>query len=201
MNEQAVAGSETHSFLDNITLEHVLYAVIVALAALLRLGDLGIIPLSPDEAFNAVAVWDFWKNPGTAPSIGSPLYFSLTVFLSQIFGFSDTSMRIVPALFGMALVPMPWFLRDRIGQIGALIAGLLFAISPTLVLASRTAGGQSAALFAGMLVFVAWLRFYETKDDGWLYGIAAGLAIGFISGKIFFSIILCQKLIIAPTPV
>ncbi len=50
MNEQAVAGSETHSFLDNITLEHVLYAVIVALAALLRLGDLGIIPLSPDEA-------------------------------------------------------------------------------------------------------------------------------------------------------
>ncbi len=103
-------------------------------------------------------------------------------------------MRIVPALFGMALVPMPWFLRDRVGQIGALIAGLLFAISPTLVLASRTAGGQSAALFGGMLVFVAWLRFYETADDRWLYGIAAGLAIGFISGEIFFSIILCLLL-------
>ncbi|GMQ78378.1 MAG: hypothetical protein BMS9Abin02_0884 [Anaerolineae bacterium] len=190
MNEQIAARSETDSFLDNITLEHVLYGVIIALAALLRLGDLGIIPLAPDEAYNALAVWDFWKNPGTEPSIGSPIYFSLNVFLSQLIGFSDTSMRIVPALFGMALVPMPWFLRDRVGKIGALIAGLLFAISPTLVLASRTAGGLSAALFAGMLVFVVWLRFNETKDDKWLFGIAIGLAIGFVSAEIFFSIIL-----------
>jgi hypothetical protein len=194
MNEHVTSGSETDSFLDNITLEHVLYAAIIALAALLRLGDLGIIPLSPDEAFNALAVLDFWKIPGTEPSIISPLYFSLNVFLSQLIGFSDTSMRIVPALFGMALVPMPWFIRDRVGQIGALIAGLLFAISPTLVLASRSAGGQSAALFAGMLVFVAWHRFNETKDDKWLYGIAIGLAIGFISAEIFFSIILCLLL-------
>jgi hypothetical protein len=194
MNEDIIAASDTNKLLGNITLEHVLYAAIFALAALLRLGDLGIIPISPDEAFNAVAVWDFWNNPGTEPSVGSPLFFSLNVFLSQLIGFSDTSMRVVPALFGMALVPMPWFIRDRVGQIGAIIAGLLLAISPTLVLASRTAGGQSAALFAGMLVFVAWLRFNETKDDKWLYGIAVGLAIGFISAEIFFSIILCLLL-------
>ena len=182
------------SLLDRVTVTHLAYAAIIALAVILRFGHLGLIHLSPDEAFESIAVWRFWNQPGTELLIGSPLYFSLNIFFSQLLGFSDASMRLAPALFGLALVFMPWFIRDQLGKTGTLFTGAILAISPTLVLISRTAGGQSAALFAGMLVFVAWIRFNESKQEKWLYGISAGLGIGFISAPLFFNIIICMAL-------
>ena len=192
--QDSVRDDVRGSFLDKITIAHIVYAGIIVIAALLRLGDLGLIPLSPDEAAEAIGVWRFWELRGSEMLAGSPIYFSLNVFLSQLVGFSDASMRLAPALFGLAIVPMPWLIRNHMGKIGPLMTGALFAISPTLVLISRTAGGQSAALFAGMLVFVAWLRFDESKQEKWLYGIAIGLGIGFISTALFINLIICIAL-------
>ncbi|HCB49372.1 MAG TPA: hypothetical protein DEP47_07590, partial [Chloroflexi bacterium] len=82
-------------------------------------------------------------------NIGSPLYFTMTGLISQVMGYSDEVMRLVPALFGIALTVLPWFLRHRSDKLGALVASLLLAVSPTLTFTSRIAGGQSAALFFG----------------------------------------------------
>jgi len=176
--------------ISRITVAHAIYFLIVLVAAALRLLDLGFVPLSPTEATEALATWDFWQ-PGTDPvTFSSPLYFSTTVFLTQVLGFEDAVMRLVPALFGIGLVILPWILRHRIGVLGALIAGLLFALSPSLTVVSRTAGGQSAAIFAGLLCFIAWLRYQETNDKYWFFTLAGALGLGLATAPVFYSLVL-----------
>jgi hypothetical protein len=99
-------------------------------------------------------------------------------------------MRLVPALFGIGLVILPWFLRHRIGNLGAIIVSLMFALAPSLTVVSRTAGGQSAAIFAGLLCFIAWLRYQETSDNYWFYTLAVAFGLGLASAPLFYSIIL-----------
>ena len=83
-------------------------------------------------------------------------------------GADDVIGRLVPALAGMGLVLLPWLMRRWLGGIGALVAGLLLAVSPTLGVASRTADGTMLALLAGGLLLVAWLRYHEEGDRRWL---------------------------------
>jgi len=159
------------------------------MAAVLRIFDLGSSPLSPVEAQEALNVWDFWMLRTTS-SIGSPAYFTVTGQLSQILGWSDQVMRLVPAVIGVGLVLLPWFLRHRTGKLGSLTASLLLAVSPTLVAISRTAGGQSVALFAGFLVFIAWLRYQETENDRWFITLILSLILGLMSERLFYSMVL-----------
>jgi hypothetical protein len=176
------------TFLSYVTVEHGLYALIFIAAALLRLGQLGAVPLSPAEAFEAMAVWDLWNPPETLVAVGSPAYLSATTLLTQVLGFRDSVMRLAPAAFGLALVLLPWFLRHRLGRLGALTTSLLLAVSPSQTLLSRTAGGESMALFAGMLLFISWLRYQETGNVRWFYTLSAALALGLTAAPLFFGV-------------
>jgi hypothetical protein len=176
--------------ISRITVAHAIYFLIIIVAAALRLLDLGFVPLSPTEATEALATWDFWQPDSSPVTFSSPIYFSTTVFLTQVLGFTDAVMRLVPALFGIGLVILPWILRHRIGILGALLAGLLFALSPSLTVVSRTAGGQSAAIFAGLLCLVAWLRYQETSDKFWFFTLAGALGLGLVSAPVFYSLVL-----------
>ncbi len=173
-----------------ITLAHSIYFLIVIIAAILRLSDLNMVPLSPSEATEALAIWNFWLPDSETLTFASPLYFTTTAFSTQVLGFNDSIMRLIPALFGIGLVILPWFLRRRIGILGAILSGLLFTLSPGLVVASRTAGGQSSALFAGLLCFIAWLHYQETSDKRWFYILALAFGLGLASAPIFYSLCL-----------
>lgn len=157
----------------------------------MRFVNLGRLPLSPAEAEAALGVWQFWQ-PGalaegaTAVAVQSPVYFTLTALLSQLFGFGDGVMRAVPALFGVGLTLLPWLLRQRLGTVGALVASWLLAISPLTTVASRTANGHAAALFALLLLLVAWVRYAESGNPRWLYTLAGALALGLTSSVIFY---------------
>ena len=176
--------------ISRITVEHAIYFLIVIIAASLRFLDLDFVPLSPAEATEALATWNFWQADPIPTDFSSPLYFSTTAFLTQVLGFRDGVMRLVPAAFGLGLVILPWFLRHRLGQVGAIIASLLFALSPSLTMVSRTAGGQSAAVFFGLLCFIAWLRYQETGVNYWFYTLAVALGLGLASAPVFITLVL-----------
>ena len=106
-----------HGLISRITVEHAIYFLIVIVAAVLRLLDLDLVPLSPSEATEALASWSFWQPDDAPVTIASPIFFSTTVFLTQVLGFNDAVMRLVPALFGISLVILPWFLRHRLGNV------------------------------------------------------------------------------------
>ena len=195
--ERTPAATESpagDSYLSRVTVEHALYAFIFIAAAILRLGQLGTVPLSPSEAFEALAVWDLWNPPDNPIAVGSPAYLTASSLLAQALGFGDTVMRLAPAAFGLTLVLLPWFLRHRLGRLGALVTSLLLALSPAHTLVSRTAGGESIALFAGMLLFISWLRYQESGNVRWFYAASASVALGLASGPTFFGIALTVAL-------
>jgi hypothetical protein len=184
---QAIHRQPVAGWLSRLTVADGLLGLVLLAAALLRLANLGHLPLSDAEAVEALAVWQFWQ-PGTAVLAPiSPAYFSLTGWLTQLFGFGDNVMRFMPALFGLGLVYLPWLLRHRLGTQGALVTAVLLTISPLNTIAARTAGGDSIALFALLLLFIAFIRYQETAATRWLYTLFAALALGLTSSALFYS--------------
>jgi hypothetical protein len=198
---QAVHRQPVAGWLSRLTVADGLLALVLLAAAILRLANLGYLPLSDAEATQALAVWQFWQ-PETATSAGStplsssvqavlapgsPAYFSLTSWLTQLVGFGDGVMRLVPALFGVGLAYLPWLLRHRLGTQGALVTAVLLAISPLNSVVSRSAGGDSIAIFALLLLFIAFIRYQETAAARWLYTLFAALGLGLTSSAVFYS--------------
>jgi hypothetical protein len=180
------ATSRQH-WLERVSVEHALFGAAVVLGAALRLSALASAPLSPDEVAQGLAVWQL-SQPGTPAALaGSPAYVTLTTLVAQVGGFTDSLMRLVPALFGLATVLLPYFLRHRTGRVGALTASFLLAISPTVAFAARTAGGDALALFAGGLALVAWLRVRAGGRRAWYLALAAALALGLTSTPLFYT--------------
>ncbi len=173
-----------------LTMAQLLFILILAVAAILRFGLLGIRPLDAEEARQALAVWQHWQ-PQAAPAPGfsaSPAYFTFTAPLFALLGASDAMARLAPAIFGVLTVALPWLWRSSLGQGGALAVSALLAVSPSLNMVSAAAGGDAFAVFAALLLFFVCLRY---RDDGrryWLIATAAALGLGLASAPLFYSL-------------
>lgn len=134
--------------------QQVVFFVIFALAALIRLLSLGGAPLSDAEASLGLQA----LPSGMGPSIlwsGEPLYLSLTGLLFRLYDQTNFNARIIPALFGLGLVFLPILFHKQIGRMTAIILAGLLAFDPALISLSRTAGSGAIALFFAGLSF--WL--------------------------------------------
>ena len=120
--------------------------LIVLLAAALRLTDLDRKPMHGDEANQAVKTGEL-INAGRyrydpIDHHGPTLYYAAFVatWLSGQHHFSETqetTLRLVPALFGIALVFILWPIRKTLGTPALLTFALLITISPAFVYYSR----------------------------------------------------------------
>ncbi|MFO7539435.1 MAG: glycosyltransferase family 39 protein [Chloroflexota bacterium] len=182
---------------ERITIAHSLLALILLAAGLMRLVNLGKLPLSPAEAEAALAVWQFWQAGEMTIAPTSPAYFLLTLLITPVLGFSDASVRLVPALVGLVLVALPWLLRPQIGTVAALTGSLLLAVSPLATITARTAGGEALALLALLLLVVGLIRYREAGETGWLYPAGFGLALGLTSAPLFYTGLLALVLAVA----
>ncbi len=172
---------------ERITIAQALLGLILLAAAIMRLGQLGKLPLSPAEAEAALAVWQVWQAGDVTIMPTSPAYFLLTLLLTPVLGFSDATVRLIPALAGLGLVALPWLLKRPLGTIGALTASFFLAISPLAAITARTAGGDALALFALLLLVVGLIRYLEAEETGWLYLIGLALALGLTSAPLFYT--------------
>ena len=183
--ETTVKSNQAH-ILSRLTIADGLVFLLGIAAAVMRFIDLGKLPLSPNEATEAWSVWQFWQPVGTG-SAASPAYFSLTSLLLPLLGDNDAVMRLIPALFGLGIVLLPWLLRRQLGVIGALTTSLLLAVSPIQAIISRTAGGDALALFAILFMMTALLRYNKTKSPHWFVALFAILAVGLTSSPLFYA--------------
>lgn len=176
--------------LAGLTVADGLMALIVAAAALLRFGDLGGPLLSSAEATAALPNWQFWSaGPLTMP-VASPAYFAFSHLVMALGGRGDAAARLAPAVFGLLTVALPWLWRGQARPVGWLVAGLFLAVSPLLVIVSRTAGGDAIALFAVMLLAVAGLNRRGAEDTAarrWAIVAGAALGLGLTSSPLFYS--------------
>jgi 4-amino-4-deoxy-L-arabinose transferase-like glycosyltransferase len=143
-------------------------ALITAFGAALRLALLARQPLGVDEDFTAVVVGrPLGEMLGVVGRDSAPpLFYVLEWLVAQIAG-GPAALRLVPALAGIALVPLLAALARRVrGDAAGLWAAAFAALLPTTLLASENARMYS---LAGTLVVAATLllwRAVERPDAG-----------------------------------
>ncbi len=161
--------------------ELALYAGLLLIALVMRLWDLGSRAMHHDESLHAVYGWYLYTGRGYIhdPMMHGPFQFHGIAFMYFLFGDSEYTARLLPALFGTALVALPYFLRSRLGILGALFTAGLLAFSPALLYFSRFAREDIyMAVWALGLVIAVW-KYLDTQQHRYLYLTAALLALAF----------------------
>lgn len=148
-----------------LTVEITLWGLLFVTAVGLRLLRLDSAPLNAHEARGALAALRFSHGQGPPATMGySPALFSGQWLTFLIFGANDLTARFLPALAGSVLVLTPALLRPQLGRLGALATGTLFALSPTALILSRTASGDTLVALGAMLCVGALWRYLYGVD-------------------------------------
>jgi uncharacterized protein (TIGR03663 family) len=184
---QAEPSEIPHSLLSSVTVEVGLYAVLALFAFAVRLFHSGSSPLGADEARQALASWH-WITGVADSHTGSPLLFTGNALVFALFGPSDANARFIPVLAGSGLVLVPALLRYELGRLGALIASLLLAISPSLLLFSREANGAIVAVTCGAAAIAFGWRYLVERQSRDLSLASVTMALGLLSAREFWTI-------------
>ena len=177
----------------SLTVEVVLYLIIALVAVVLRLYNLDGRPMQAGEAAQALAAWRAAQGlpQGSALAQHSPLIFTTNMFLFALFGANDFLARLVPALSGALLVIGPYFLRQRLGRMGALAASLLLAISPSVLFFSRYLGGEIIVAACALAMTWGLFDYLDHRQPKHLYlaAVALGLALSAGAGTYTFVLV------------
>ena len=117
--------------------EKLIITLIIILAILSRFLLLGNRVMSHDEVNHVVPAYNLYKGMGYAhdPVTHGPFQFHVLALAYFLFGDNDFASRVPAALFSVAAIIFVIFAFKRyLGRIGALIGGVLFLISPFLLL-------------------------------------------------------------------
>jgi hypothetical protein len=154
---------------------------IVALAIALRLARLGTFPYWHDEVHNLLASEDLYSTAiqGKLISNHPPLPYILAAGWRALgLGGSEWTMRLLPALFGVAAVPALFALARRLfDEKTGLIAAFLLAIAPLHVHHSQDLKEYIYLPFVACLIGLFLYKAVETNRwrDWFAYGALAGL--------------------------
>ena len=166
------------------------YAFIVIVALGSRMWDVGGRSMHYDEVLHA---WYAWLYAGGSPYHHTPLthgpfLFHVAAATYKLFGSSDVTARLVPALFGTALVAVPYFLRKELGRPAALMAGVMLAASPTILYFGRFIRNDIyMAVWVLALVAVIW-RYMERPRSSMMVAWAALWALAFTTKESSFMV-------------
>ena len=179
------AAGITHRLKSIFTFERV-FLLILILAFILRFWQLDLKLLHHDEAIHSWFSYELltkgaWQYD---PSYHGPFLYFVTAGMFALIGPSDFAARLLPSLFGFAIIPLVYCIY-RIGYINknqTLIAALLIAISPDMVYFSRFLRHDIFMLFFTMLLLVAILYYFERGTTRFA-ALAAIAAAGALSCK------------------
>jgi uncharacterized protein (TIGR03663 family) len=158
------AAGFTHKIKSIFTFERIFFLILI-LAFILRFLLLDLKLLHHDEAIHSWFCYELltkgaWQYD---PSYHGPFLYFVTTGIFALLGPSDLVARLLPSLFGFAIIPLVYCIH-RIGYINknqTLLAALLIAISPDMVYFSRFLRHDIFMLFFTMLLFVAILYWFE----------------------------------------
>ncbi len=172
----------------SIPLRWVALVSITALAAALRLVDLGAVRLDPfyDAAVRSMGV--SWHNfflgayePSGSVAIDKPpVDLWLQVASVKLLGWSSMSLKLPEALAGIVSTPLLYAaVRRPFGTLAGLSAAAVLAVLPIEVITARS--DTMDAVMMMLLVVALWtaVRASETGRTAWLLGGAAVLGLAF----------------------
>jgi uncharacterized protein (TIGR03663 family) len=157
-----------------------LFLAIFFLGLFLRLFALDLKLFHHDEAVHAWFSYNLMTEGSYVydPMYHGPFLYYVTAAMFKLFGDTDLVARILPALFGAAIIPLIYgiYRLGYLDQRQTLVAALFVAVSPNLVYFSRFLRHDIFQLFFTVLILVALLAYLERGRLR--YALLAGLAIG-----------------------
>ncbi len=157
----------------------IVIAVLFAVAGALRLWDLPLAPFHNDEGVNGWFTSQLLRTGTWAydpANYHGPTLFYATALSGLLVGLGDTSMRLAPAVFGLATLALVLLAGRWIGRAGAIAAAALLAVSPGMVFFSRYAIHEMLLVcFTLALVLASW-RWWETGRARFLLAAAIAAA-------------------------
>ena len=167
------------STLFSLNWETGLYALFLIIAVLTRFWDLGSRAMAHDESLHALYSWKLYAGQGYRhnPMMHGPFLFHANALIYFLFGDSDYTTRVVPALFGVVLVVLPYFLRRWLGRTGALVTSAMLLISPSFLYYSRYIRNDIYIAVWTMLMVIALFGYIAEHKSRYLYLGAAALSL------------------------
>ena len=138
-------------------------------AAFIRLYWIGLKPFHHDEGVNGWFLTNLvrqgaWKYD--PQNYHGPTLYYFALFSTYLFGLNDFAVRFVTVAFGILVVVLTLYLRRYLGTIGALVAGMLLALSPGQVFISRYFIHEILFVFFTLGVAVGVVKFIESERVG-----------------------------------
>jgi uncharacterized protein (TIGR03663 family) len=168
--------------------EKALYALILVAAIFTRFWDLGARAMSHDESLHALYSWKLYAGEGYRhdPMMHGPFQFHIVALTYFLFGDNDYTARVPAAIFGLALVMLPYFFRRWLGRAGALSTSAMILISPALLFHSRYIRNDILVAVWTTLMILALFKYMESRDQRWLVAGAAALSFSFASKEVTY---------------
>ena len=153
--------------------------VLLLAAAATRFWRLGQRPFHHDESIHAYQSYTLSQNGEWRydPAYHGPFLYYANAVVYKILGVSNTTARVLPALFGVLLVAFAFPLRRWIGSGAAILFALLVLLSPHLAYFSRFIREDLYSLVFTLGTILAFRRFLETDRARWLTAAAASFAL------------------------
>jgi len=167
-----------------INWETVAWTIIFVVAAVARFYHLGDRAMSHDESLHSLYGYYLYDNGNYEhnPMMHGPFRYHVTALAYFLFGDSDTTARLFPALMGMGVIWMIYQYRRYIGQVGALAAGVMATISPSLLFHSRYIRDDIFISFFTMVWVYGAMRFLDVQNRNryrWLMVMVVSMGLAF----------------------
>lgn len=162
----------------------------MGIGMVMRLWDLGSRAMHHDESLHAYFAFQLSSGAGYHhdPMMHGPFQMEAMAGIFYFLGDSEFTARLLHALAGVVLIGMPFFLRKKLGTLGALVVSMMLLLSPTLLYYSRFARNDILmAVFAFSLIISMW-RFLDDGRSRHLYVFAGILALAFATKETAYMI-------------
>ncbi len=171
-----------------VNVETLVFAGILVAAVLTRFYSLETRVMSHDESLHTFYSFELAEGRGYqhTPLMHGPLQFHLVALSYFLFGDSDASARIPAALAGVAAIGLVWVFRRWLGKIGVIVTAALMLISPFMLYYSRYVRNDAYVVLLGLLMFWAVFRYFETRENRWLYLLSVAMALHFATKETSF---------------
>ena len=168
------------------------FLALMLMALGLRLYELDGRTMHYDEAIHLHYAWKLANGESFihSPWMHGPFQIELTALMFKLFGDTDVTARSVYILFGAALVGLPFFLRDYLGRAGALLAGVMLTLSPSLLYFSRFGRNDIIMVFWATALLVLMWRYVNEGRHRYLYVASAVLALMFATKETAYVVVL-----------
>ncbi|RZN36892.1 MAG: TIGR03663 family protein, partial [Methanosarcinales archaeon] len=163
----------------------ILFLAIIILSTALRFYALDDRVFHHDEGVHGYLTYKLFKDGAYHydPTYHGPFLYYTTAAIFYLFGDSNFTARLLPAVAGVLLVVTVFALRDKLGWQGSLLTAVMLAISPSFLYYSRFFRNDIYLALFSLVFVVSAVNYLKYKDDRrrWIYvcmgAMAGGLAV------------------------